>query len=182
MTPLTFRTKPCAYFPKTLGPPTTSPTHIFHGLTGPSAVYATSYCALHVQSSRKLNSPIRTGPTSSVCFSPPSTRLPSCNVATSRQSLRSPDSPYPADHNFLPSAKQHIVTAYEAQIESTMNISSLSSLMDGLHPKIKHSVQESRKHQRETHAKGNLANFVEFDLVFVARDEFFEGEQLCLRW
>ena len=35
---------------------------------------------------------------------------------------------------------------------------------------------------RQTRARGQLANFMEGDYVLVAREDFHEGEKLCLRW
>lgn len=54
--------------------------------------------------------------------------------------------------------------------------------MEQLHPMIDTHVAAERDRSRKAREKGDLANFVEGDYVLVAREEFHEGEKLCLRW
>lgn len=43
-------------------------------------------------------------------------------------------------------------------------------------------VTKERERMRESKLKGSPENFTEGDLVLVAREDFFEGKKLCLRW
>lgn len=88
----------------------------------------------------------------------------------------------PPVSTFLRSPDLHAVSLADAQIESTFNIQQLVKIMDNLHPRIHAHVMAQRQRMRASKSRGELANFTEGDYVLVAREEFFEGEKLCLRW
>lgn len=54
--------------------------------------------------------------------------------------------------------------------------------MDNVHPLVHSHTQKERERIRDARCKGQLASSSEGDYVLVAREDFFEGEKLCLRW
>ena len=90
--------------------------------------------------------------------------------------------PSPPILTFLRSETATPITISIAQREKTLNVDSLVSFMDKLHPLIQSSLSENRRRIRDASSNGKLPNFIEGDFVLVARDEFFEDEKLCLRW
>lgn len=83
---------------------------------------------------------------------------------------------------FMRSDTSTPVSVNDAQIERAINIEELTASMAALRPIVQESVTENRRRAREHLSKGRLPNFSEGDYVLVARDDFFEGEKLCLRW
>lgn len=74
------------------------------------------------------------------------------------------------------------VTLEEVQLERSFNVKATIESMDNLRPTVQRTLAQQRARMRECREQGNLANFCEGDFVFVARNVFHEGEQLCLRW
>ena len=83
---------------------------------------------------------------------------------------------------FLCSSDCQPITRAEEQLESSLNVDQLVQFMEELHPRVFEHTQASRDRMRQTRARGQLANFMEGDYVLVAREDFHEGEKLCLRW
>lgn len=102
------------------------------------------------------------------------------NVAPITAFTGRPSSPPIA--TMLRSSDSAPVTMSETQLERAMNVSTLVTAMDALHPVVDASLHVHRNRARNTRSKGQLANFSEGDYVLVAREQFFEGEKLCLRW
>lgn len=63
-----------------------------------------------------------------------------------------------------------------------MNLSKRIDFMDELHTIIHSNVKNGRERSRNAREKGELAYFIEGDYVLVARQDFYKGEKLCLRW
>lgn len=75
-----------------------------------------------------------------------------------------------------------LVTIYDLAHERALNLSLLQERMDALHPKISLVLQENRERSRKPASRGKSANFSQGDFVLVAREDFQEGEKICLRW
>ena len=74
------------------------------------------------------------------------------------------------------------MTIEELQLEKFLNIESLKTRVTELHPQIRNAVQANRERSREYARKGVLPNFTDSDYVLVAREDFYPGEKLALRW
>lgn len=90
--------------------------------------------------------------------------------------------PSPPISTFLQSADSAPVTISAAQRERSFNLDLVVREMDELHPLVEKSLTQQRNRMRVARQKGDLANFREGDYVLVAREQFHEGEKLCLRW
>lgn len=87
----------------------------------------------------------------------------------------------PTNINISPFGHRNTLSLTEAQRERTLKISNLQKLAAELHPMVNQTLQHNRQRARDAQSRGFLPKFVEGDYVLVARDEFFEGEKLCLR-
>lgn len=92
---------------------------------------------------------------------------------------REPSSPITT---FLRSSIVKPITVEELQLEQALNVETLKGLMAEINPKVWDTVEANRARYRATLHRGKLPTFTEGDYVLVARDEFFAGEKLALRW
>lgn len=92
---------------------------------------------------------------------------------------RPPSTPISA---FLRSDDGTPVTLSGSQRKSTMIINTLVQHMAELHPKLHEYMHQQRERMRNVRSKGEFPNVLEGYYVLVAREEFFEGWKLCLRW
>ena len=90
--------------------------------------------------------------------------------------------PTPPIRTFLRSRNTKVVTIEEATQERLLSISTLKDRIAELHPFVQDMVRSMRERQRLATSKGQLPNFIEGDYVLMAREEFFAGEKLALRW
>jgi len=74
------------------------------------------------------------------------------------------------------------VTVAEAQRERLFNNEALKSRLAELHPLVQNAVRTNRQQSRIAQSRGQLPNFAEGDYVLLAREDFFKGEKLALRW
>ena len=88
----------------------------------------------------------------------------------------------PPISTFLRSATVTPVSISEVIRERAVNIETLQQHMEELHPIINSTLQSNRQNARNAKEKGVAASFTVVDYVLVAREEFFKGEKLCLRW
>lgn len=90
--------------------------------------------------------------------------------------------PTPPIKTFIRSVDGNPVTLTDVKLELSTNTRKLMECVAELHPFISDVVRSNRAKSRKTVSKGELPNFVEGDYVFVAREEFYAGEKLVLRW
>lgn len=88
----------------------------------------------------------------------------------------------PPISTFLRMSDCKAVNISQAIQERSLNVTKLAQLMDSLHPIVQSNVAQERERMRGTKSKGSAANFTTGDFVLVAREEFYDGEKLCLRW
>jgi len=74
------------------------------------------------------------------------------------------------------------MTVDEAKLEQSLNIDALKECIAELNSIVRDTVQKNRERARSVSRRGKLPNFSEGDYVLMAREEFFAGEELALRW
>lgn len=82
---------------------------------------------------------------------------------------------------FLRSFDCQPITLTEVQLELTLSVSELVTMMKKLYPLIHQHTQQEGARIQLSRGKGELANFSECDYVLDGREDFFEAEKLCLR-
>jgi len=90
--------------------------------------------------------------------------------------------PTPPIATFIRRATHQPVTLKQAQRERCLNLKELQATVADLHPIVKEKLMGNRERSRKAASRGQLPNFSEGDFVLVAREEFFAGEKLSLRW
>jgi len=90
--------------------------------------------------------------------------------------------PTPPISTFLRTASVDAISVDEAKLERLMNIAPLKNHIAALNPVVENSVRKQRERQRKAASHGALPNFTEGDFVLFAREDFFKGEKLALRW
>ena len=90
--------------------------------------------------------------------------------------------PTPPIGKFIRSSVVTPVTIEKLQLEKSLNIESLKTRVAELHPQIQNTIQANREQSREYARKGVLPDLTDGDYVLVAREGFFPGERLALRW
>ena len=90
--------------------------------------------------------------------------------------------PTPPISTFLRSTTGKPVTVKDVQRERCFHIQNILKASEKLHPVVKDAISENRERSRRAASRGELPNFEEGDYVLVAREEFFAGEKLALRW
>lgn len=83
---------------------------------------------------------------------------------------------------FLRNSTTKSVTVDATKLESLMNITQLKNRVAELHPIVENTLEKNRSIGRKNASRGKLPNFTEGDFVLVAREDFFAGEKLALRW
>ena len=83
---------------------------------------------------------------------------------------------------FLRSSTQKIMSVQQAQHESALNLGKTKQLLDELHPVVANTLAANRARARKSAERGELPRFAKGDFVLVAREDFFHGEKLALRW
>jgi len=90
--------------------------------------------------------------------------------------------PSPPIATFLRTVTTKPVTLSEVQRERAINTEALTARVAELHPLVEETVRNNRQKSRDSASRGTLPNFEEGDFVLFAREEFFAGEKLALRW
>ena len=90
--------------------------------------------------------------------------------------------PTPPITTFLRTTTVTPLTLTLLQQERLLNIKALQASVADLHPIVDTSVRTNRERSRSAASRGQSANFSEGDFVLLAREEFFAGEKLALRW
>ena len=75
-----------------------------------------------------------------------------------------------------------LISLTDAIRETSFNVTKIRELFTKLHPLIETSLGANRERARAAASRGELPNFLDGDFVLVAREQFFKGEKLCLRW
>ena len=83
---------------------------------------------------------------------------------------------------FLRTETATLMTIEEMRHERLLTVQSLKNRISELHPVVQDALHKNRKRSRDAASRGKLPNFLEGDYVLVAREDFFAGEKLCLRW
>lgn len=91
-------------------------------------------------------------------------------------------SPTPPATTLYRSTTTKPVTIAEVSKLRSIHSKMLTYLAGQLQQLAKDSLQSNPQWTRESTSKGRLPNFTEGDFFIVARDEFHNGEKLCLRW
>ena len=74
------------------------------------------------------------------------------------------------------------ITVDALQRERSLNVSELLECVQELRPVVQNKLQENRSIARQSASRGDLPNFTEGYYVLVAREDFFAGEKLTVRW
>lgn len=83
---------------------------------------------------------------------------------------------------FLRTETTKPVSLDAVELERLLNIASLQKHMEDLRSVVQKKLQHNRKSAREAASKVILPQFTEGDFVLVAREDFFAGEKLAVRW
>ena len=90
--------------------------------------------------------------------------------------------PTPPISTFLRTRTVTPITVSEAQREWLLSVQKLKDRIGEMHPVVQETVRKNREKARRAASRGSLPNFTEGDYVLVAREDFFAGEKLALRW
>ena len=83
---------------------------------------------------------------------------------------------------FLRSSTLTVMSLKEVHRERALNLDKTKQLLDELHPVVANSLSANRSRARKSAERGELPRFTESDFFLIAREDFFEGEKLALRW
>lgn len=72
--------------------------------------------------------------------------------------------------------------AKDIPIKRCLDIEQVQQQFNDLHPVISNVLAANRKRSRDAAEREHLANFTERNFVLLARETFYIGEKLCLRW